>query len=310
MKRFYVNAISFTIILFMVLVGLDLLSMHGWYRPLFAEVIDSSGFLELGPDEIKPHLKKARMQDGTTKLIIGDSVCHQIFDGLQEYNSDFTIIGSNGAITMTGQYILAKEYLDNHPNATDVFLLVLPDSLGRTFDTKWGYQYAVMPYVLTDTIDYLDDNTLKIIADTYGKVFLNKKVVNVLYLSAVNRKICLNYMADRTEGYVLSNHFELSDQYVVKIAELCRSKGVNFYLYPCPVSESSKESVESLNDVFMESKTYNINPRFIEMVQYYPAEQSGDGIHFSGDYANQDVFNEKIKQVYSNEALLNYLKFD
>ena len=310
MKRFYVKGISFIMILFSVLVGFDLLSMHGSFRQLFSNWTDSASYLERGPDEIKPYIVKAQFQDDSTKLIIGDSVCRQMFNGLQEYNSDFTIIGSNGAITMAGQYIMTKEYLDNHPNATDVFLIILPQSLGRTFDTKWGYQYAVMPFVETNTINDLDDSTLKIMDGTYGKVFLNKKVVNALYLSAVNRKIYLNYISNRTDGYILSNHFELSDQYVVKMAELCESKGVDFYMYPCPVCEIKKESVDSIKDEFMESQTYNINPQFISMIQYYPTGQATDGTHFSGDYANQDVLNEKIKQLYSSEVLLKYLKFE
>ena len=125
MKRFYVNGISFIMILFSVLVGFDLLSMHGSFRQLFSNWTDSASYLERGPDEIKPYIVKAQFQDDSTKLIIGDSVCRQMFNGLQEYNSDFTIIGSNGAITMAGQYIMTKEYLDNHPNATDVFLIIL-----------------------------------------------------------------------------------------------------------------------------------------------------------------------------------------
>ncbi len=310
MKRFCINGISFILIAFAILVGLDLLSMHGSFRQLFANWTDSASYFGGGPDEIKPYIAKVQSQDGTTKLIIGDSVCYQMFNGLQEYNPDFTIIGSNGAITMAGQYILTKEYLDNHSNATDVFLIVLPESLGRTFDTRWGYQYSVMPFVDTDTIHNLDGNTLKVLSDTYGKIFLNKKVVRSLYLSAVNRKIYLNYIANRTAGYVLSNYFELSDQYVVKMAELCGNKGVSFHLYPCPVCEIREELIDSINDAFIESKTYNINPQFIEMVQYYPAEQASDGIHFSGEYVNQDLLNEKIQQLYSNEILLDYLKFD
>lgn len=103
-------------------------------------------------------------------------------------------------------------------SVTDVFLIVLPESLGRTFDTRCGYQYTVMPFVETDTLKDLDDNTLDIMEDTYGKAFLNRKIIKVLHLSAVNRKLYLNILADHTPGYVLSNHFEIADQYVVKIA--------------------------------------------------------------------------------------------
>ena len=139
MKKFYVNAIAFTAVLFLVILGLDILSMQEYYQTAFAEWTDSTAYIGVGTDEIRPYIEKARAEDGTTKLILGDSVCRQMLLGVKKLNPDISMLGSNGAITMTGQYLLAKEYLDHHPSATDVFLIVLPESLGRTFDTKWGY---------------------------------------------------------------------------------------------------------------------------------------------------------------------------
>ncbi len=78
-----------------------------------------------------------------------------MFRRLQKYNEDISIIGSNGAITLAGQYILAEEYLRNHPDATDLYLILLPESLTRTFDTSYGYQYAVMSFAETGTLQLL-----------------------------------------------------------------------------------------------------------------------------------------------------------
>jgi len=172
----------------------------------------------------------------------------------------------------------------------------------------------VMPFVKTNTIQDLDDNTLKIMANTYGGIFLNNYVVDALYLSAVNRKLYLNILKDCTPGHKLlslSDFFELSDQYVVKMAELCDSRGVNFHMYPCPVSETQKvDKFENLQEPFRNSKTYNINPRFLDMVLIYPAEQAADSVHFSGDYANQAEYNKKMNYMYSGELILEYLKFE
>ena len=130
-----------------------------------------------------------------------------------------------------------------------------------------------------------------------------------LYRSPINRKLYFNILTNNTSGYILSDHFELSDQYVVKMAELCQSKGVKFHLYPAPVSDEKQESVEMLKESFVNSKTYRINPKYFDMVHYFPAEQAPDGRHFAGAYANQEAYNEKIQEYYAGEELLAYLRF-
>lgn len=310
MKKFYINGISFFILFLLAVIGLDFLSMQENTRTLIARWTDSTAYLSENTvtDEIKDYIYSAQSQDGTTKLIIGDSVCRQMFIGLQEYNPDFTIIGSNGAITMAGQYLLAKEYLDNHPDATDVFLIVLPESFERTYDTTWGYQYAVMPFVATDTLKNLDQNTIDIIASTYGDFSLNPHFVNSMYSSGVNKKLYLNFLRKRSAGYKLSNDFELADQYVCKIGELCRERNVSFHLYPCPMSETRKDYIENLTASFMESKICALNPSFLDMAYYFPAEQAADGAHFSGDYANQECYNHIISTMFEGYELLDMLR--
>ena len=168
-----------------------------------------------------------------------------------------------------------------------------------------------MPFVEADLLKDLDDNTIEIMGNTYGKLFLNKQIVRALCLSSVNRKLYLNTLKDHTPGYVLSNHFELADQYVVKIADLCKSRGVNFYLYPCPVSEKVKErKVDRIREEFINSKIYSINPKYLDMIYFYPAEQSQDGVHFSGDYKNQTVYNSALRKILSGEPILDYLTLE
>lgn len=145
---------------------------------------------------------------------------------------------------------------------------------------------------------------------TYGRAFWNADVVTGIDLSGVNRKIYLNLLREKTSGYSLRTPFEIADRYVYKIYELCQERGVDFYLYPCPVSETKRGEVDGLTLEFSKSKIYEINPKFLEMVYYYPAEQAGDSIHFSGDYANQQYFNEIIREMFTGERLWEVLNFE
>ncbi len=60
---------------------------------------------------------------------------------------------------MSGQYILVEEFLKHHPQATDVYLSVIEDSLITDYETGYGYQYGVMPFAETDTLKLLDPET-------------------------------------------------------------------------------------------------------------------------------------------------------
>lgn len=312
LKKFYWKAVQFSAVMLAVVGVFFYLSMVGETRMIIADLTDSAGFIseDFGSDEIERHIAKVRTQDGTTKLIIGDSVCGQMFYELQECNEDFTIAPSNGGITMAGQYILAKEYLENHPNATDIFLIVIPDSFERTFDTTWGYQYTAMPFVETDTLKDLDEDTVRIMESVYGSFFMKPSIVHAIHLSGMSQKIYLNVLRKRTAGYTLNHFYELADRYVYKIYEMCRERGVAFHLYACPVADTRVEEIKDLDSTYGESAIYAVNPDFYKDIYYFPAKQAEDGRHFSGEYANQEHYNEMIRRTFEGKELVEMLKFE
>ena len=309
MKAFYRKVVIFIIVFSLLCVGVEYVSIKEPGRTFIAKITDSERYIgKTGPDEIIPYIEQVRTEDNTTKLIIGDSVCRQMFKGLEDYNNDISIVGSNGAVTMAGQYILAEQYLEHHPDATDIFLLVIPASLDRSFDTKLGYQYTVLPFVKTDTLKLLDEDTIETMHSVYGKFFMQPQVVNLIERSAINRKIYLNELPKWSEGY--SAGLELSDQYISKIYELCEEHDVQFYMYACPVSEKRREGIENNMDKYEQTKLYEYFPDFFNDLHYFPDEQFGGGSHFVGDYNTQESFNEKIQEMFTGTRLLQVLNVE
>ena len=239
MRKFVLKSLIFTIFFLCLVVFLDYLSTKEKYRFWFADLTDSRGYIEgnVGAAEILPYIKKVQEKDDSHILIVGDSVSHQLFNNLNEYNPDCCIVGSNGAITAAGQYILVNEYFKNHNQVSDVYLLFLHESFVRTFDTKWGYQYVVMPFAETNTLNELDEDTIDILRHTYGDVFLNPKVVKAIDDSAVNRKIYLNSLAKISKGYSQNSKYELAEKYISKIKNLCDENGTEFHLLACPTAK-------------------------------------------------------------------------
>ena len=312
MRKFYSKITIFLIILILFLGTIDYISMKDPWRKVFAKYTNSEEFISVnvGASEIKPYIEKVRTKDDTTTLIIGDSVCKQMFDGLQQYNEDMCITGSNAAIAMTGQYILAKEYIENHPNATDVYMFLLPGSLRSTFDTQWGYQYTIMPFAETDTLKLLDANTIEAMESVYGKFFMKPSVVELIDKSAVNRKIYLNMLADSKEGYQQKTSYEIADQYIKKIYDLCQENNMELHLYPGPVVESQRTSTENMKEEYAKTWLYTKFPDYLDRVLFYPDEQARDGVHFGGEYASAEYYNEKIGKIFEGSELLEKLQFE
>lgn len=310
MKKFYLKMILFIAIIATILGACEYLSVREPFRTWIAEWTDSESFItgNVGSDEIKPYIAKVQNPDNTTKLILGDSVGRQLYVGLQKYNEDIAIVGSNAAITMAGQYILAAEYIENHPDATDIFLVILPESLCRTFDTKWGYQYTVMPFVETGTLEKLDPDTIESMKSVYGEFFMREDIVYKIDRSAINRKLYLNMLKEYSNGYVPESKFSLAEQYLKKMYDLCEANNITMHLYACPLADNRVEEIEGMKKQYSETELYQLFPEFMENIYFYPLEQAADGVHFSGDYANQEHYNELIEEMYAGTPLGDAVK--
>lgn len=305
MKVFFKKISILLLVLLATFIIVDALSFAGIFRRYIGYFTDSYELLGTGPEQIVPNILKARCEDETTVLLVGDSVFSQMFSGLQEINPNISVIGSNGGIAPTGQYIIIREYLEHHPNAKEVYLFQLPISLMRGFDTDLGYQYAVAPFVETDTLKYLNEGTIDIIKQTYGKLSVNRTFEHLVDDSGINKKLYLNYLKDYRTPIVWDNPFNLADEYITGIKEMCKERNVDFYLISSPVSDRFIESAEEWKRDIEETNITKLFPNYMNDVLYFPDEESVDGTHFGGDYASQACYNNKIRAIISDTTLVD-----
>lgn len=244
--------------------------------------------------------------NGYTKLLAGDSVCWMLFTRLQEYNDDYLIAAASRPFTIAGQYVVVKEFIENHPDATDVYLMLSKDDWQAVLDVQCGYQNVAVPIKETDTWDDLDANTKEELQQLFGDFLLRPQVVTTYDYSNMNRKIVLNgvrmYHEKVLHEDVSAQYEETKDefspiakQYFEKIIQICEENGVALHLLHDPQAdtEENHNKLEVEKKMFEEAGYAEIASDYLTKVMWCPEEQFYDGIHFGGTEAEQDVVIQK-----------------
>lgn len=315
MKRFTKKLIAFLGIFAAVLLALDLLSATERFRGAFAVLTDSSGYEEEAEREVSAYLAKSRMPGSYTKLLVGDSVCAQMTEAFFDCNQQYCLVGNNRALTMAGEYLLVKEFLETHENVSEVWLMAGPDLLQTSIDATYSYSYVVLPFLQADLLDELDEETAEEMEETFGSLFLKKPVAELNAGSAVNRKLYLNYVKEREEALEKGESREnqtvgmsdLAERYLRKIYELCDAQGVACYLIPDPLADTParRKQVEQIRQDFETRGLERLFPDYFSEITYYPADQFSDGIHFGRPYNTKEVYREKLIELYLDRGYLD-----
>lgn len=281
MKKFICKWIGFLIVFAIIIGILIVMSCKESYSDFFAKVTNSVGYDDEPTKEIMPYLDSAgNSEDTYSKLIIGDSVCHQMMNPFQEYNSTYAILGNNAATTMVGQYLLAVKFIRNHPETTDVYLVMRSFPGGGFSVTGWTYQYFVIPFALDGSLEGVEDSTMEKLKEIYGDAFLERTTIEKLDQSAFLKKMYLNSLEA-----VPNDDVAIGIQYLEKLEELCKEGGINLHLLHAPVSENSKKAiVDEEKKVLGYNCSENVKcllQEFYDSISYYPADEFRDGIHFT-----------------------------
>lgn len=266
----------------------------------FARITNSEEYMsdEVGTGDIIGIIESVKADDGTTVLVLGDSISRQLFTGLMEDCPYVRIACGNAAINITGQYMLAVSWLENHPDASDVWIFAHPLTLTRGYDLELGYAYAVMPFAIEDLLDELDEQTLDQMASVYGRYALDSEVASLIYSSPMNRKLFLSYIRMHNEEFVQSNAYEIASLYILKLKSICEERGVAFHLYSSPSTEYYREKIEETRSDFEKSPLSEVYPDYLNSIYYFPTEWSSDSTHFSGEYASRETYDMVIEEAY------------
>ncbi len=300
MKKLIIKSIIMALIVTGIVAGVEMLSMYPHTKDVMTEITNSEEYAgeESGTADIVSIIQKAKEADDTTALVIGDSIARQMLTGLQEKCPGVKIDCANAAVNISGQYMLAAEYLNTHPKATDIWLFAHPLTLTRTYDLELGYGYAVMPFAMEGSLKYLDDETIDQMASVYGRAALNGTVAGLINRSTMNRKLFSTYIRMNSSEYEQGNSYEIASHYLIKLKQLCDEKGVTLHFYSSPSTEYYRDKIEETRSDFEASEFSKVFPDYLDSIYYFPTEWSGDYSHFGGDYADRRTYDFVLSEAY------------
>lgn len=310
MKGFLLRLAAFVLAALVLFCGVLGLSAFAPFSEIFAKLTDSTGYSASASEEIGGHIANVQADDGAAALILGDSVCWQVFDPFSLCNTAYRIDGSNRAVTIAGQYLLARAFLDAHPGATDVYLIVTPESFSAGFDAGYGYQYAAAPFAAAGLLDGLDKTTRAELNAAYGAPFLTGRFARWADASPLVKKLYLNALELLPARENTGPLIPLAARNLQNLADLCEERGAAFHLLCAPLAdtEDRRSTMAALEAAFREQGLYDRYSAYFTQTPWYdPGLFGEDGIHFDNTVADMEFCASVVRDIQTATGLLDGL---
>ena len=235
-------------------------------------------------------LEKAEHNSGLPAVILGDSVCNQLWPQNND-SPNISHLGCNQAITPAGTYLLLKKYLEHNPQTQEVFYIVRPQTLGNDLNLNYTYQYFVIPFINPESIKLLDEETQQKLYSKFGKFFVDNAYIKRLLLNNnLFMKQYLNHIKTRPETQYIHRLSRTAIIYLPKIRELCRERNIRLHVLPLPVPDTSENyGWEDFAQDVRDNGLDDVLGEFTGKIHYCPDDWYRDGSHFKPEILEQHI---------------------
>lgn len=282
MLKFFSRCVAFGLLLLAVNMGIIFLSCIPPYDEKIGEITNSSSFQDYWMAQTTSSMEILHGNPNADKAILGDSVMGTFLGYLREENPDWCIAKGNASFLLIGQYAMLNEFLDTHPNATEVYLLLRPLSLGEHLNGTYSYQFVVRPLVNGQYKKYLSTNTIYEIEKKFTPIALSIQFEKMFEKSCLVRKLYLNYINDPYYSAERTLSAE-AEEYLKLMFEMCDKHHVNLTLLACPMADTpeNRQAEDTLKTACERAGILEKMPFYFDSLLYYPPELFYDGVHFS-----------------------------
>lgn len=213
--------------------------------------------------------EKSKQQHIAPRLIIGDSVCDQLYSGNLD-NSALCSLASNQGVTIAGYYMLIYNYLQkNKPK--EIYLLVHPSTLQNNL-SKVSYNYFLKPFYNKEYKHLINETLHKEI-----KQIPNYWMCQLpIFFSTSYTPI---YETSKTNP--ISN---ISKAYIDSISNICNKNNIKFQLVIPPVSDIYKKEFSLIKEKLHEEPYTSA----FSKIEFIPDSLFIDHTHFKHKYIPND----------------------
>jgi len=309
MLKYIGKFVGFLLGLVLLLFGTMVLSSVNEPLNDFFAFISCSDEYERQDVETQTIIDATKVDNQYSKIIVGDSVCYLLFYGFQEQNDEYLFSGITRPATIATHYTMIKEFLENHPEADEVYMMLSYDTWRSIIDVQCGYSYFVVPNTIAGTMNNYDSKTIQEATEKFGTVLMNKSVVELYDKSLMNHKIVLNSLIwvhenvfdkDMSSSYELTEGMsDLAYDYFCKIEKLCEENNVELHLIHDPVADTpvKRFELECEKQMFIDMGLYDKYHTYFDNVLFYPIEMFFDGIHLNVEKELQSSVIKDIQEV-------------
>ena len=196
------------------------------------------------------------------------------------------------------------------PEATDVYLVLLPVSFAGRYDSPQSYSYLIEPFGRAQALSYLSEDTIGNMKSHYGSLFLNRNVIRFLDGSSINNKIYLYYLQKHVKGAESDDIISDEAAYYLKdLYDICKKRNVNLHLLPPPVCDSADNAdrINRLREAIKDSELSVIFDKYFECITLYPEYMFMDGHHFKNEYLDMKTRSDCIDDMQNKSGELQGL---
>ncbi|MDN5215600.1 hypothetical protein QQ020_26220 [Fulvivirgaceae bacterium BMA12] len=220
-------------------------------------------------------VNKSKKKLDTKTLLLGDSVCKQLF--AEKKNAATYCLCNNQSYEIPGNFILLKNLIEANSSFDKVILIINPTTLTMSLNQEYTFNYFIKPF----------GNDLKLL-DKEEVDYINKTFPNYTAFSwlPVVKHSFSNWdigNEDSFDDFKNSTVSATNIKYLKKIIALCEKHGIEFQVKSPPAKKSTKAYVDKVRSTLKESdaKTNRIFSNYFKSIIYFDDEYFQDGIHFS-----------------------------
>jgi hypothetical protein len=221
-------------------------------------------------------IRRAQTPSTCSKIILGDSVCHQLL--LDVSLPDTLNLSCNQAISMCGQYLLAREALAHDPAAKQITLAYLPACFTNDLKDEYTFNYLVKPFYIHPGMRAgMDDLVLE---------RLNRRPVYRLMVLPMFRYSdvlgATDYSDNSPPGFEYLS--PISIDYLRKLADLCRAHQVQLRIVSTPISKTSGYDQGAFLKEVAAAHLEDLFAGYPQTVRQIDADEFIDNVHFKPPY--------------------------